>query len=159
MKLAEALALRADRNRAFEQLRARAQACARFQEGEEPPEDANSLLAEASAALDDLQDLISRINATNSTTTLADGRTLTEALAARDVLTMRHSLLSSVADAGAGSANRQGGYGRQMRSELRMLSAVSVPELRSLADRTAQRLRELDAEIQQANWSVDLVER
>lgn len=160
MKLAEALSLRADRKRTFEQLRARAQASARYQEGEEPPENANALLADASAALDELQDLIARINATNSVTTLADGRTVTEALAERDVLALRHSLLGSVADAGAGAGGRgnQAGFARQMRSELRMLSAVAVPELRAQADEVARRLRELDAEIQQANWSVDLEE-
>ena len=44
MKLAEALLLRADRVRTLEQLKARAQASARYQEGEEPPEDAEALL-------------------------------------------------------------------------------------------------------------------
>lgn len=156
MKLAEALALRADRKRSFDQLRARAQASARYQEGEEPSEDANALLAEAAGTLDELEDLIARINATNSSTTLADGRTITQALAERDVLALRHSLFSSVADAGAGRS-QQGGYAvRQLRSELRVLSAVPVPELRARADDVARRLRELDAEIQQANWSVDL---
>jgi hypothetical protein len=40
MKLAEALLLRADRNRTLEQLKQRIQVSARYQEGEEPPEDA-----------------------------------------------------------------------------------------------------------------------
>jgi hypothetical protein len=157
MRLAEALSLRADRKRTFEQLRTRAQASARYQEGEEPAEAAVSLLAAASAALDELEVLIAQINATNSTTTLADGRTLTAALAERDVLALRHSLVSSVADAGAGSGGRGGLTQRQLRSELRSLSAVPVPQLRAQADDLAQRLRALDAEIQQANRNVELV--
>jgi hypothetical protein len=44
MKLAEALLLRADRNRTYEQLRARIGASARYQEGEQPPEDAKELV-------------------------------------------------------------------------------------------------------------------
>jgi len=40
MKLAEALLLRADRNRTYEQLRGRIQSSARYQEGERPPENA-----------------------------------------------------------------------------------------------------------------------
>ena len=40
MKLAEALLLRADRNRSLEQLKQRIQVSARYQEGEKPPEDA-----------------------------------------------------------------------------------------------------------------------
>jgi hypothetical protein len=43
MKLAEGLALRADAMRRVEQLRARIAASARYQEGEEPPEDASAL--------------------------------------------------------------------------------------------------------------------
>lgn len=156
VKLAEALLLRADRRRTFEQLRNRAQAAARYQEGEEPPEDANALLVEAEEALDDLETLIRRINNTNSVTTLADGRTLTAALAERDVLLLRHALLSGLADAGAGTA--QGRLGRQMRSELRVLTAVPVAELRDRAHAVAQQHRELDALIQQANWSAELAE-
>jgi hypothetical protein len=156
LKLAEALLLRADRRRTFEQLRNRAQASARHQEGEEPPEDANALLVEAEEALDELETLIRRINNTNSVTTLADGRTLTAVLAERDALSLRYALLSGLADAGAGNA--QGRIGRQMRSELRVLAAVPVAELRHRADDVARRHRELDALIQQANWNTDLAE-
>ncbi len=42
MKLAEALLLRADRNRTLEQLKQRIQVSARYQEGEKPPEDARA---------------------------------------------------------------------------------------------------------------------
>ena len=156
LKLAEALLLRADRRRTFEQLRNRAQAAARYQEGEEPPEDANALLVDAEQALDELETLIRRINNTNSVTTLADGRTLTAALAERDVLSLRYALLGGLADAGAGNA--QGRVGRQMRSELRVLTAVPVSELRDRANAVAQQHRELDALIQQANWNTDLAE-
>ena len=44
MKLAEALLLRADRNRTLEQLKQRIQVSARYQEGEKPPEDARDLV-------------------------------------------------------------------------------------------------------------------
>lgn len=158
MKLAEALLLRADRKRTFEQLRGRAQAAARFQEGEEPPEDANVLLVEAEAVLNELETLIRRINNTNSATTLEDGRTVTAALAERDVLSLRFSLLSGLADAGAGTLQGRIAGNRQMRSELRVLSAVPVGALRDQADVVARRHRELDALIQQANWNTDLLE-
>ena len=42
MKLAEALALRADTQKRFEQVRSRVQSSARYQEGEEPAEDATA---------------------------------------------------------------------------------------------------------------------
>ena len=46
MKLAEAIALRAETARRIEQLRSRILENARYQEGEEPAEDAASLLAQ-----------------------------------------------------------------------------------------------------------------
>ena len=51
MKLAEALSLRANAVRRIEQLRVRVVGNARFQEGEEPAEDAAALLAEIDGAL------------------------------------------------------------------------------------------------------------
>lgn len=68
VKLAEALALRADANRRVEQLRARIVGSARFQEGEEPPEDAQALLAEAATAIGEMEELVRRINRTNAAT-------------------------------------------------------------------------------------------
>ncbi|AXL11317.1 hypothetical protein DXT68_03615 [Microbacterium foliorum] len=155
MKLAEALTARADLQRRIEQLRARITANARYQEGEEPAEDAAALLVEADAALVQLRDLIRRINATNAALGLGADGTMTDALAARDVLRLRHSLLADAAAAASG-ANDQ--FLRQMRSELRQISALPVAELRSRADAVAQELRELDNRIQQANWIHELKE-
>jgi hypothetical protein len=154
MKLAEALALRADSRRRVEQLRARITANARYQEGEEPSEDAAALLTEADDVLDELEALIRRINRTNAATDLGADGTMTDALARRDVLRLRHGVLTESADAAAG---RNGGY-RQLRSELRQISALAVADLRRRADAVAKETRELDARIQQANWNVDLLE-
>ncbi|MGK3948658.1 DIP1984 family protein [Microbacterium sp. K2] len=155
MKLAEALTARADLQRRIEQLRARITANARYQEGEEPAEDAAALIVRADADLLLLRDLIRRINATNSRLDLGTDGTMTDALAARDVLRLQHSLLADAAAAASG-ANDQ--FLRQMRSELRQISALPVAELRSRADAVAQELRELDNRIQQANWLHDLEE-
>jgi len=156
MKLAEALTARADLQRRIEQLRSRIIANARFQEGEEPSEDANVLLGEAETDLARLRELIGRINATNARLAMGADGTMTDALAARDVLRLQHSVLSDAAAAASGSGVAFGG--RQMRSELRQISALPVAELRAKADRVAQELRELDNRIQQANWLNDLEE-
>ncbi|MFB9849759.1 DIP1984 family protein, partial [Micromonospora andamanensis] len=105
MKLAEALALRADAARRAEQLRARIVASARYQEGETPAEDAAALLVEAGEVLGELESLIRRINRTNAATHV-EGGTLTDALARRDVLRLRHSVVTSAADAAAGEGQR-----------------------------------------------------
>jgi hypothetical protein len=156
VKLAEALALRADATRRVEQLRTRIVANARFQEGEEPAEDDQALLAEAGAVLDELEDLIRRINRTNAATRIGPEETITDALARRDVLRTRHSVVTAVADAAVGRS--QAGMGRQLRSELKMLAALPVAQLRAQADDLARQIRELDVRIQQSNWEFDLME-
>lgn len=155
MKLGEALALRADAARRAEQLRTRICASARFQEGEAPAEDAAALLSEASEVLAELQALIRRINRTNCATTIEGGGTLTDALAHRDALRLRHSLVTAAANAATGDAQR--GF-RQLRSELKMIPALPVAELRTQADDLARQLREVDTLIQRTNWEADLLD-
>jgi hypothetical protein len=154
MKLAEALALRADAARRVEQLRARIAASARYQEGETPAEDAGALLAEAGEVLGELESLIRRINRTNAAT-VVEGETLTDALARRDVLRLRHGLVISAASAAGGDGQR--GF-RQLRSELKMLAALPVAELRGQADDLARQTREVDTLIQRTNWEADLLD-
>ncbi|MBW6439026.1 DIP1984 family protein [Actinoplanes hulinensis] len=154
MKLAEALALRADASRRAEQLRSRVTGSARYQEGETPAEDATSLLAEAGAVLDELESLIRRINRTNAATPV-EGGSLTDALARRDVLRLRHGIVTSAADAAAGEGQR--GF-RQLRSELKMIPALPVADLRRQADDLARQLREVDTLIQRTNWEADLLD-
>lgn len=153
MKLAEALALRSDAMTHVERLRRRAEACARYQEGEEPAESVADLLAQADRVLSRLEDLIGRINKTSAMTAFDDEITLTEAIARRDVLRLRHSVLDSVADAAAGDGMR---VFRRTRSELRDLAAVPVTELRTAADDMARQCRDLDVQIQRVNWQADL---
>jgi hypothetical protein len=135
-------------------VRARIAASARYQEGETPAEDAAALLTEAGEALDELESLVRRINRTNAAA-LVEGGTLTDALARRDVLRLRHSLITSAADAAAGKDQRAF---RQLRSELRMIPALPVAELRGQADDLARKLREVDTVIQRTNWEADLLD-
>lgn len=160
MRLAEALMERSDLQRRVESLRSRIQATARYQEGEDPAEDAAALLAEAVEAVDLLAALVTRINLTNTAARLDDGTPLTAALARRDALRTRHGILTSAADAASGRAGggMAAGYApRQMRSELRQIAALPIREVRERADDAARELRELDARIQRANWEVELV--
>lgn len=156
MKLAEALAERAEATRRVEQLRARVVGSARYQEGETPAEDSAVLLAEAGEVLDSLESLIRRINRTNATVSMGADGTVTDALARRDVLRLRHAVVTAAADAAAGRDQR--GVVRQLRSELKMLSALPVADLRAQADALAREIRELDMRIQRTNWEADLLD-
>lgn len=150
MKLAQALQERSDLQTRLRQLEERLCQNATVQEGEVPAEDPEALLEEFEACAARLEELIARINRTNSETK-AQGGTLTQLLARRDVLKLRvsmyHDFLTS-----ASSLSR-----RATRSEIKILSAVPVPEYRKKADALSRELRELDGAIQQANWTTDLL--
>jgi cell division protein FtsB len=150
MKLAEALQLRSDVQKRIQQLRQRIAVSARTQEGEQPAEDPNALLAEVAGLTDQLESLITAINRTNVRTELEPGLSMTDALARRDVLHLRRSIW---VEAAGNASVRQDRYSR---SEVRFMTPLDVAALHREADELAKRARELDAKIQQANWNTDL---
>jgi hypothetical protein len=158
MKLAEALSLRSDAQKRLAQLQARAVGAARYQEGEQPAENAVELLGQARAVTEEIEVLIRRINRTNAAAELDAGVTLTDAIARRDSLAMRRKRVTAVAGAASGSSERSPGWARQLRSELRHVTDVPVAELRREADDLARQYRELDVRLQEANWSTDLAD-
>lgn len=153
MKLAEALAARADAQRRLDELRARIRQNATHQEGEAPAEDANALTQEAERVAVELTGLVRRINATNAATQIEGLGTITDAIAERDGLAARRKIVADAAD----SASGRGSF-RAIRSELRLVSTLDVPDLRRRADDFARQRRELDLRIQAADWAADLVE-
>ena len=153
MKLAEALAARADTQRRLEELRIRIRDNATHQEDEAPAEDANALIQEAERVAVDLTSLVRRINATNAATQVDGVGTITDAIAERDGLAARRKVLADAADAATGR-----GSFRVIRSELRLVSTLDVPDLRRRADDLARRRRELDLRIQAADWTTDVLE-
>lgn len=151
MKLGEALARRAELQSRLGELRERLGAITLVQEGDSPAENPDELIAEIDRTADELESLIASINRTNSATEVRPGMTLTEALATRDVLGLRHGALKAAADSTAV------GQARYSRSEIRMVRTFDVAEVRARVDRLAGERRALDAEIQATNWTVDLV--
>lgn len=151
MKLAEALILRADYKKRVAQLRQRIAANARVQEGEAPAEDPQTLLKEFEQVADGTLDLIKRINKTNTLTEFDAGRSLTDALAERDVLAMRRKIYEDLVNAASASQDRYS------RSEIKFQSTVSVKAIQKQADDLAKSYRELDTKIQELNWKTGLV--
>jgi uncharacterized protein DUF6847 len=150
VKLGEALARRAELQTRLAQVRDRLRVSALVQEGDQPAEDPQPLLAELDAIASELESLIAAINVTNAQTRLESGITLTEALARRDVLGLLHGALKAVADA---TAQQQARYSR---SEIRMVRTFDVAAVRARIDQLARERRQLDIEIQNANWTVEL---
>lgn len=151
MKLAEALILRADCQKRFEQLKTRAESSAMVQEGDQPAENPTELIAELEAVARELADLIKRINRTNSVTLFEGERTVSDVLAERDVLAMRRKLYAGLAEAATVQQNRY------MRTEVKYVSTLNVAENQKHADALAREYRELDARIQALNWDTELM--
>lgn len=150
MKLAEALQERADINRRLDQLRYRLSRNATVQEGEKPAEDPAELIKETDACIARLEELMARINLTNSLTRI-EGNTLTELIAKRDALNAKLSIYRSFL------ADASNLAGRATRNEIKILSTVNVRELQKQVDDMSRELRLTDNALQQANWTVELM--
>jgi len=152
MKLAEALILRADAQKRVEQLKQRLLRNAKVQEGDAPAEDPNALVEELERVSEKLERLIRRINRTNSATALEGVGTLSDALAARDVMRLKQGIYRDLAAAATVT------QARYTKSEIKFKGTVDVAEIQSRADKLAKAYRELDARIQEKNWLVELLE-
>lgn len=150
MKLAEALNQRADLQKRLAQLKERLSNNVKVQEGDQPAEKPEDLFTELSASLKELESLIVRINKTNQET-FWEGKTLTEMIAAKDVLSLHLSTLRSVLDAANVRSDRFS------RNEIKFVRTIDVNELQKKVDALSKELRELDSKLQQANWMTDLL--
>lgn len=151
MKLAEALAERSDCQNRIEEIKKRLIRSARVQEGETPAEDTTELLAETERVFTRLLELVSAINRTNSKTTFDGERSISYAIAERDIVAKRRDFLAGIAEAGS---TRQDRYSK---SEVRFVATVSVGKLQTEVDQLAKRYRELDTRLQELNWKTDLI--
>ena len=150
MKLAEALNQRADLQKRIAQLRERLSNNVKVQEGDTPAEMPEDLFAELDKSLKELETLIVRINRTNQET-VWEGKTLTEMIAAKDVLSLHLSTLRAVLDAANVRSDRFS------RNEIKFVRTIDVNELQKRVDDQSRDLRELDSRLQQANWMTDLL--
>ena len=150
MKLATALSERADLQKKIEELSSRLDNNAKVQEGDEPAEDPRGLIKELDSALIRLEELIYRINNTNNRTACGDV-TITQLMARRDCLKERLRVMRDFLNACSQKVNRYA------KTEIRIRSAVNVPELQKEVDAYAKQLRETDEKIQELNWTTELI--
>lgn len=150
MKLAEALLLRSEYQKKIDSLHQRIMSNLKVQENEKPYEDPNSLMAEIMKLNDELCLLIKKINKKNNEVRLANGQTISEALADRDMLMKKRQMLSAVA------ANAVQRDFRVTHAEVKIYSTVDIGKIQKDIDSISQQFRQLDTQIQGQNWSVDL---
>ena len=149
MKLAEALQARSDLKKQLNQLEYRMSNNALVQEGEQPNEKPSELFKQYNDGLKQLEELIIRINLTNSRAKV-DGVTLTELIARRDTLKQKIDAYRSVL------ASASSNTSRATRTEIKVLSTINVESFQKDVDRMSRDLRELDNKIQEANWKIEL---
>ena len=151
MKLAQALILRSDTQKRIEQLKVRLLCNAKTQENEKPSEDPKLLLKELDKLTSELFTLICSINLTNSSAKF-DGVSLTEMIAKKDALSLKANVLREFATSASQKVDLYSN------SEIKILSTVDVAALQKQVDTLSKEIRELEMKLQEANWSVDLVE-
>ncbi len=150
MKLATALSERADIQRRIAELGTRLNNNAKIQEGEKPSEDPKELLKELDSCLARLEELIARINHTNNETK-HEGLTISDLIVRRDCLKERIRIMRNFLDASSEKITRYS------KTEIKILSSVSVSELQKKVDGYSKQLRETDELIQSLNWTTELI--
>ena len=151
MKIAEALILRADIQKRIAQLRTRLNNNAKVQENEEPAENPELLLTELENLISQLNDLIVKINRTNILSKI-DGISLVELIAKKDTLSQKAGILREFIEIASQKVDLYS------TTEIKVFSTVNVPEQQKKLDKLSKEIRETDTKLQQANWTIDLVE-
>ena len=150
MKLATALSERASLQVRLNELQIRLNANAKVQEGDIPAENPVELIAEKDRILDELENLVTRINLTNSRTEY-DGVTITELISKRDRMKKDVNIMRSFLN------NASSKIDRYSKTEILIKSTVDISEYQKKLDVISKELRQIDEKIQELNWTTELI--
>ena len=150
MKLAEALNERADLQKRIQQLRARLINNSKVQEGERTAEDPTALMNELDDCCKQLEDLIARINFTNSAT-VRGGKSITVMIAERDTLSLKLGIYRDFLNNASAVVNRVA------HTEIKIRPSVDVNKVQKKIDDMSKEYRLLDTSIQELNWTTELI--
>ena len=150
MKLATALSERASLQIRLSEIQIRLNANAKVQEGDVPAENPVELIAEKDRILDELENLVTRINLTNSKTEY-DGFTITELISKRDRMKKDVNIMRSFLN------NASSKIDRYSKTEILIKSTVDIAEYQKKLDVISKELRQIDEKIQELNWTTELL--
>lgn len=150
MKLATALSERASLQVRLNELQIRLNANAKVQEGDVPAENPVELIVEKDRILDELENLVTRINLTNSRTE-CDGVTITELISKRDRMKKDVNIMRSFLN------NASSKIDRYSKTEILIKSTVDISEYQKKLDVISKELRQIDEKIQELNWTTELI--
>jgi len=151
MKLAEALLLRVDLQKRLRLIESRLAKNARTQGDEPPSEHPNDLLSEFDECNKQWEELIQRINRTNSFTEVEAGVTIADMITRRDAVKHKLNALYRLSERATIVLDRYS------RSEIVQRSTVNVPEIQKQINAQSKLYREIDTKLQLLNWSTDLL--
>ena len=151
MKLAEALLLRVDLQKKMRQIEVRLIKNAKTQGDEPPSEQPIELLREFDECNSQWEDLIQRINRTNSYTIIGENTSIADMITKRDAVKQKLNALYKLSEGATIELNRYS------RSEVVQRSAVSVPEIQKLINELSKTYRETDTKLQALNWNTELL--
>ena len=98
-----------------------------------------------------LNGLIVKINRTNTLSKI-DGISLVELIAKKDTLSQKAGILREFVEISSQKINLYSA------TEIKVFSTINVPEQQKQLDKLSKEIRETDTKLQQANWTIDLVE-
>jgi hypothetical protein len=148
MKLAEGVILRANLRKRSEQLRERLRRNARVQEGYEPVEKPEVLLAELDRVAADLELMVRRINWTNSNLMFDPNHRISDAIAVRDTLDLRIRTLNSIIEE----------VTERDRWLTRTVATLDPVVLQIQLDDLSRKRLDLDMRLQAISWQEDLLD-
>lgn len=158
MKLAEALNERAYLKKTFNELKERATANVKYQDGDSgPAEDPNKLIETMDDINKQLYGLIVRINLTNSSTRINDPLnsgsevSLAELIVERDGIMRMINAMTAMRDS---TVQRD----RYSRNEIKYVMSIDISKLNEDINMLSRKYRMIDSALQAANWSTDLVD-
>jgi cell fate (sporulation/competence/biofilm development) regulator YmcA (YheA/YmcA/DUF963 family) len=151
MKLAEALLLRVDLQKKLRQIEGRLVNNAKMQGDEPPSENPANLLLEFDDCNRQWEELVRRINKTNSLVMTETSISIADMIIKRDAIKQKINALYKL------SAGATIELNRYSRSEIIQRSAVSVPEIQNQINEQSKAYREIDTKLQALNWNTDLL--
>ncbi len=150
MKLATALSERASLQVRLNEIQIRLNANAKVQEGDTPAENPVELIAEKDRILDEFENLVTRINLTNSKTE-CNGVTITELISKRDRIKKDVRIMRNFLNIASEKVNRY------TKTEIIIKSTVDINEYQKKLDILSKELRQIDEKIQELNWTTELI--
>lgn len=148
MKLAELLRHRSGLQNRADELLTRLFNNVKSFDGEAPSEPPLSLLAALDAVYDELASVVATINHINASRTNNDGDSLSALLIRRETISRKLTVRKKAALKAVQRDFHEGG---------RSVRNIDVGALHAEAENLSDELRRVDAEIQQLNWSIEVV--